>query len=81
MKISKTILVFSLSLTSLTSYAQRNLIERADDRNDIAVDRAQKERDQKEMLGCRLREMRSPMSPCEFGGEGTPWAKGKKEDF
>jgi hypothetical protein len=53
MKISKTILSLIFAMTALIVSAQRNLVERADDRNDIAVDRAQKERDQKEIVAFR----------------------------
>ena len=49
MKITKSILSLSFAMSALIVSAQRNLVERADDRNDIAVDRAQKERDQKEI--------------------------------
>jgi hypothetical protein len=49
MKITKTILSLSFAMTSLIASAQRNLVERADDRKDIAVDKAQRERDEKEI--------------------------------
>jgi len=53
MKISKTILSISFAMTALIASAQRNLVERADDRKDIAVDKAQRERDEKEIAAFR----------------------------
>ena len=50
MKISKAILSISFAMTALIASAQRNLVERADDRKDIAVDKAQRERDEKEIV-------------------------------
>jgi hypothetical protein len=53
MKISKAILSISFAMTALIASAQRNLVERADDRKDIAVDKAQRERDEKEIAAFR----------------------------
>jgi hypothetical protein len=49
MKISKTILIISFSMIALFANAQRNHVERTDDRNEIAIDKAQRERDEKEI--------------------------------
>ena len=49
MKITKTILCLSFVLSTIIANAQINLVEKADDRKDLAVNRAKKERDQKEI--------------------------------
>jgi hypothetical protein len=66
MKITKTILSLSFALTAIFANAQVNLVERADDRKDLAVDRAQKERDQKEIAAFQ----------SDLAGIETAWKSG-----